>query len=279
MKKGIRLGIVLLLTGVLTLSGVNFLRHYIQRQQGQRIITQAVSVARGDGKKALPQEALPANVQETEPAPVQIRWIPAPVTEDPVMETLANTDLDALRQENEEVVGWIHIPGTVIDFPLMQGSDNQFYLEHMWNGTPNVYGSAFLECRNSADFTDYNTIIYGHNNLDGVMFAPLANYADETFFDNHPYIYIVTDGGVLRYEVFATYLAPVDSFTYGLSFNQQSTRERFLGWAKENAFYDTGIAPGLQDRIITLSTCTGQGYENRRVVQARLAMIPEAEYR
>ena len=190
------------------------------------------------------------------------------------MDKLAAIDLNALRQSNPDVVGWIYIPNSRIHYPLMQGEDNTYYLERTWEGSPNTYGSIFLESRNSPDFTDFNTIIYGHNMLDGSMFGGLSNYAAQWFWEWNRYIYILTDAGIFRYEIFASYFAPIDSPTYGLSFYQLKTREEFIAHALENSQIDTGITPAVTDRIITLSTCTGMGYESRRVVQAYLKMIP-----
>lgn len=207
------------------------------------------------------------------PEEKELVWVPAPLeAEDPKMETLAETDLDALRKVNADVLGWIHIPGTKIDYPILQGEDNEYYLKRTWKGHRNPVGSIFLESRNSPDFTDWNTIIYGHNMGDGSMFAPLHRYKKQDFWEKNPYIYIVTDAGVLRYEIFSSYNAKVGSKTYGLSFNQTETREEFIAMALENSNIDTGIVPEVTDQIITLSTCSG-GEETRRVVHARMSMI------
>ena len=122
--------------------------------------------------------------------------------------------------------------------------------------------------------TDFNTIIYGHNMLNGSMFAGLSNYAYQWHWEWNRYVYIVTDAGVFRYEIFSSYAADVESPAYGLSFHQTETRVKFIAHALENSQIDTGITPAVTDRIITLSTCTGMGYESRRVVHAYLKMIP-----
>ena len=89
----------------------------------------------------------------------------------------------------------------------------------------------------------------------------------------HPYIYLTTDAGVYRYEVFSSYKADVDGETYGLSFELVKTKARFLLHALENSVIDTGIMPDVTDRILTLSTCSGAGYTTRWVVHARLKMV------
>ena len=215
----------------------------------------------------------------TEPVitePEEIRWVPAPVEEeDPHLDTLAETDLDALRQVNEDIIGWILIPDTVINYPLLQGEDNDYYLKHTWQGKKNVAGAIFMEYRNEPDYEDFNTILYGHNMNNGSMFASLRRYAGEKYWKKHPYVYLATDAGVYRYEVFSAYRADVGSTTYGLSFQQEETRKEFLIHALENSKINTGVIPEITDRILTLSTCSGAGYSTRWVVHARLKMVQE----
>ena len=220
-----------------------------------------------------PVEEVPE--ETTAPTEPEIIWIPAPLEEeDPEIDNLASIDLNALREVNPDVIGWIRIPNSKINYPLMQGEDNTFYLEHTWEGNKNPYGSIFLESRNSPDMTDFNTIIYGHNMLNGSMFGGLSSFGYQWFFNWNKYVYILTDAGVHRYEIFSSYAAEVDSATYGLSFYQWETRENFISMALENSQIKSDVVPEPTDRIITLSTCTGVGYESRRVVHAVLKMIP-----
>ena len=138
-------------------------------------------------------------------------------------------------------------------------------------------GSIFLEHTNSPDLTDFNTIVYGHTMRDGSMFADLRVYSLQEYWEAQPYVYIVTDAGVYRYEIFAFLSADVDSLTYGTNPNRADTKEKFLDLSLENSWLDTGIRPAITDRILTLSTCTGFGYSSRFVVQARLPMVEVTE--
>lgn len=193
-----------------------------------------------------------------------------PLPEDPILLALMETDLEALRSENEDVVGWITIPDTVLDYPLLQWTDNEFYLTHTWKQVPNPNGSIFMESQNSRDLTDFNTIIYGHNMTSGLMFGTLRSYRSKTYWEQHPCFYIVCDRGVLRYDIFAAHRAGVDTIIYGLELDTVEKRTRFIRFATDYASYDTGIVPGAEDSIVTLSTCSGQGYSNRWVVQGVL---------
>lgn len=281
MKANAKKILTAVLLAVFLFSTARVLTQWLDQSEGDDAYRNAAELAQSSQNSTLPITATTEAVDATEPpvteaptAPPEPEWIPAPVEdEDPHLETLASTDLDTLRQVNEDVLGWIFIPDTWINYPLLQGEDNTFYLEHTWEKNPNPYGSIFLECQNSPDMTDFNTIIYGHNMLNGSMFGGLSSFAYQWYWEWNRYVYLVTDEGVFRYEIFSSYQADVDSATYGLSYNQLKTREDFISMALENSQIDTGIIPAPTDRIITLSTCTGLGYESRRVVHAYLKMI------
>ncbi len=264
LKKYLRL--LLLAVGLIGLAVV--LRQMLLNSQGEQSYTEAAQLAfRPQAAVEIPQP------QQTETLPPEV-WIPASIEEeDPHLETLKALDLEALRAVNPHVIGWILIPETKINYPLMQGEDNDYYLKHTWEGKRNAVGSIFLECQSSPDLTDFNTIVYGHNMNNGSMFAGLRKYSSEWYRQNHPYVYIASDLGVYRYEVFAFYQAPVDSLTYALSFPSDADRTAFLNHAAASAQQDSGIQPEITDRILTLSTCSGAGYTNRWVVQARLKMV------
>lgn len=266
----------IVLLAVFLVSTALLLRNFLSFGEGGSDYADAAALAQTSAAPEAPRETVAVTAPTEEPeAPVMV-WVPAPVEEDPTMEDLAQTDLDALREVNPDVIGWIRIPGTKIDYPLLQGEDNEYYLKHTWKGHRNVVGSVFMEWQNSPEFTDWNTILYAHNMNNGTMFAPLHKFKRQDFWQTHPYVYLVTDAGVLRYEIFSSYSAEVGSLTYGLSFTRMETRAEFLAMALEKSQIDTGIAPELTDQILTLSTCSGAGYETRRLVHARLPMVQVA---
>ena len=277
MSKQMRMGIAAVLALVCCISLGRLGLQWRDQKTGTAAYENAAALAQST-HPTHPPATEPAQTQPTETTPRSPVWISAPIEdEDPVLAELAAIDLSALREVNPDVVGWIRIPNSRVNYPLMQGEDNTFYLEHTWEGVPNFYGSIYLESRNNPDLTDFNTIIYGHNMLDGSMFSMLSSYANDWFRTWNPYVYIVSDAGILRYEVFSSYLTPIDSPTYGLSFNQLATREEFITHALENSEIQAGITPAVTDRILTLSTCTGVSYDSRRVVHAYLKMIPLEE--
>ena len=208
---------------------------------------------------------------ETEPESIQSQsQESATIPDDPNIIQLLETDLTLLRKENEDVVGWIAIPDTNISYPLLQWTDNQFYLKHTWKQTPNGNGSIFIEYQNSPDFTDFNTIIYGHNMQSGAMFGTLRYYKNKNYWKEHPAFYIVCDQGVLRYDIFAVHKTGTDTIIYGLDLETEKKREAFIRFATDYSCVDTGLEPTIDDKIVTLSTCSGQGHSTRWVVQGLL---------
>ena len=261
MKKGIlrRIATIALALLFVASSGI-FLKQVMDKQQAQRTY----------------EAALASAMTESEPVPAaqapQTPSLPAmPVfslPEDGAF--LAAVDLPSLRATNEDVLGWIHIPGSVISYPLMRSHDNDEYLHHTWDGTPNVAGSIFLEQHNTPDFTDFNTLIYGYAMSDGSMFAELHKYQWQDVPEKYPYIYIAIDGAVLRYAIFACYEAEVVSDTYRLSFADDAQREEALAEYRSNSTITMPYEVTAESHILTLSTCTGNQKDLRLVVQAVL---------
>ena len=185
---------------------------------------------------------------------------------DPVVMELLATNLDALRTINPDVIGWVHIPNTNISYPLVQGTDNDFYLAHTWKKVANKGGAIFLEAENAADMTDFNTIIYGHNMNNDSMFSDLIRFKENGYMENHPSAYVVTDNGVYRYDFFSTYKASVKSITYGMKIQTAKKRNELIQFNINYAQKKTDIVPNTTDRLLTLSTCSGFGSTARWVV-------------
>ena len=229
----------------------------------------------------IPPESVPAaqtpptapttSTTPTDPIPGETG---TPTEEDPLDENvlrLQNWNLASLQTVNPDVIGWILLPGTQINHPLLHTTDNSTYLHTAWDGSYSTSGSIFLETRSNPDFKDFNTIIYGHHMRNGSMFAPLMEYKNAEFLESHPYIYIATEDGIRKYTVFAAYEASVTSDTYRLVFRNTAQKQTALDSYLERSVWDSPITPTVSDRILTLSTCTGTGrYETRWVVQAIL---------
>lgn len=181
---------------------------------------------------------------------------------------LTQLDLDVLRQTNDDVMGWIYIPDSAISYPLIRAADNQEYLRRAWDGTSSQVGCIFLECKNRSDFSDFNTIIYGHYMHDGTMFGSLHEYKKQDYWSTHPHVYVVTDDTVRRYQVFSAYEAGVTEDTYRLYFENDERRESALELYTSHTIIENDVIPEVDDRILTLSTCTElAAVQTRWVVQ------------
>jgi len=185
---------------------------------------------------------------------------------DPFVMELLQTNLDALRDVNPDVMGWITIPDTNISYPIVQGEDNDFYLNHTWKKQANDGGAVFMESENDPDMRDFNTIIYGHNMNDNSMFSDLVKFANSNFMVKHPSVYIVTDNGVYRYDFFSTYKASVKSIAYGMKIQTTKKRNELIQFSLNYGVVKSGIVPNVDDHLLTLSTCSGFGHTARWVV-------------
>jgi sortase B len=182
---------------------------------------------------------------------------------------LKELDFAPLREQNAQVLGWIYIPGTDISYPLMADDSNYTYLSSDWTGGGSTLGSIFMECENSRDLTDFNTIIYGHNIVNGSMFGTLKDFGQQDYFDSHREIYLVTDDGIYRYTSFASYEAQIHSETYKMHYKTAEKRLEAIGLYTEISVVESDLVPDENDHILTLSTCVGySSYYTRWVVQA-----------
>ena len=264
MKFTLRKGIVLVLALVFIASGGMVVADLIQKQAAEKAYQAAEELVN------LPE--LPESVETAPEEPSQSEEKPAEpvVYVDPYADALRDMDFTALREANPDVTGWILIPGTKVSYPLVQGDDNEYYLKRTWRKSYSSVGAIFIEEHCSADLSDFNTIIYGHRMNNGSMFGALDRYKDEAYLKAHPCVYITDDSGCHTYDIFAVYEAPVESPAYALGLTGDAEKHLVINWSLAQSVVDTGIWPSAEDRIITLSTCTGKGYETRFVVQAVL---------
>lgn len=246
---------------------------------GLQLYQQRISAESNREATVLAKAELPSETADTEAAEATEPSSPNTISgeivlrdlliNDPMAESLLQIRLEALVEVNPEVIGWITIPGTIISYPVVQGNDNQHYLDYTWDQAASYQGSIFMECRSNADLSDFNTIIYGHNLLDGTMFSQLHLYKNAEFLKEHPYIYIVNHSGAFRYRIFAVFEAPTNASAYRLRFSADQM-QTFLADSQSRSLHDTGILPSTEDHILTLSTCTGAIPTNRWIVQACL---------
>ena len=195
-----------------------------------------------------------------------------PMPKPTVNELIPTVDFDALLAINWEAVAWLYSPNTPINYPVAQGSNNKYYLDHTLNGRYNSGGCLFMDCRNARGFTDDNNIIYGHHMNNGTMFNTLEEYINQEYYDAHPVIYMTTATGKYRLEIFAGYITPSTSDAYLMNFSSWSVKQNWINrcYNLSNFTSVTQVTPA--DTIVTLSTCVYY-YDNSRYV-LHCKMVP-----
>lgn len=180
---------------------------------------------------------------------------------------------DKLKEQNEDIIGWIYSEGTVINYPIIQGESNQDYLYRSHTGERNSNGSIFMDFRNLPDFSDHNNIIYGHNMPTGVMFASLKNYTEQSYYEEHPTLWILTPDKAFRVDLIAGLVTPSDSETYELFSYTEDLHER-LEYALAHSTFDAGeVDISAIEHVVTLSTCTYEYATARYVVIGNLVEV------
>lgn len=181
-----------------------------------------------------------------------------------------------LYEKNKKLIGWLKIDDTIIDYPVMQTSDNKYYLEHNFNQEYDKNGSLFLDCSCSVYPRSTNLIIYGHHMKSGQMFGQLQKYAKESYYEKHTTIQFDTIYEKGTYEIMYVFRSQVYNeddlvFKYYQFINANSETE-FDSYMEEMAalsLYDTGVTASYGDSLLTLSTCDNSQKDGRFVVVAR----------
>ena len=181
-------------------------------------------------------------------------------------------DFTQLLSVNSDIVGWLRIRALDISYPVVQGKDNDYYLHRTFEKTDNFAGCLFVNSYNMGDFTDQNTIIYGHNMKNGSMFGKLKNFNDPEVFKKSRYFWIFTPDFIYQYRIFSASVVDKTGLTYQISFTDDEF-DQFISRAYSNSVVDNqDVTVTKEDRIVTLSTCTGDD-STRFVVMGKLAQI------
>ncbi|MCI8519588.1 MAG: class B sortase [Clostridia bacterium] len=178
-----------------------------------------------------------------------------------------NIDFEKLKQMNSDVVAWIRINNTNINYPVLQNKDNDYYLSHSLTKEDSVTGSIFLDYENNNSFTDKNTIVYGHNMKSGLMFADLHKFNNGKL-GNDIIIDVYTPSQTLRYKVFSVYISDVQKL--GINYFGGFTYKEFLEYIKSKSNIDFQANINENNNILTLSTCNTNSNNSRLLVHAIL---------
>lgn len=186
---------------------------------------------------------------------------------------MLSVDFAALSQINQDIVGWLCCEGTAINYPVVQGSDNEYYLDHLFDGSENANGCLFLDSRVEPFFSSCHSIIYGHHMQSGAMFAALDNYKRQSYYDAYPTMLLITPDETYEIQLFAAYVTAPSEDAWNVSFSNDEEFQRWLDDAKARSTFSSDIEPTPEDRILTLSTCSYEFSDSRLVVLGEIKEI------
>lgn len=172
---------------------------------------------------------------------------------------------EKLRKINDDYQLWLYAPGTQIDYPVVQCSNNERYLNHLFDGRRNASGTLFIDCRNLTELRDPNTLVYGHHMRNESMFGTLVFYKEQAYYESHPYMLAISPEKVWLLELFAAYTTTSTDHCYDIALSGEADMLRFVSEAqrKSNFLSLVQVLPG--DHLATLSTCA-YTFENARYI-------------
>ncbi len=217
----------------------------------------------------------------------------APTTEPPEETTVEETTISVLEERgieipeknldfvnmqeevNEDIYAWIYIPDTVIDYPVLcHPGEDSYYLNRNLDGSIGYPGCIFSDPVNAADFSDPNTVLYGHNMRNGTMFGSLKNFRDREFFDDHRYVFVYTPEKNYVYEIYGAYEYPAVHLLYNMDTKSKAIFQNYLDQVLQindiSANFLEGTTLTYENRILTLSTCVRNQPQIRYLVQGVL---------
>ena len=185
-------------------------------------------------------------------------------------------DFTELRKVNKDIIGWIYCENTVINYPVVYGRDNEYYLERNYLGNPDSSGTIFTDRENRVGFVDANVILYGHHMADKTMFATLNNWLHQEYYEENPVMWILTPEQDYRVELFAGYITSSDSQTYTIIEDSGSELEGYLAWVKKWSEIQSDVETPSDAQYVVLSTCDYSFDEARSVLHGKLVPVDSA---
>jgi len=214
----------------------------------------------------------PVPLPEPTPAAAHLP-APEPVPEAPPPEApsepIVLPKLAPLVEKNPDVVGWIQMPNTLVDYPVARSNDNDYYLHRDLEGREYYPGTIFMDFRNAGDGNDRHTIIYGHNMKDGSMFGTLKRYKKQDFYDANRFFTYSTLYADTRWEIFAAYVSPATLDLIPTDFKDDAAFMDFVKTRQSKSAYAQDIELKPTDKVLTLITCTYELRDARYVIHAR----------
>ena len=195
-------------------------------------------------------------------------------TYEKIQEVKNNNDKfsEELIKINEDYKMWIEVPNTNIDYPVVQGKDNDFYLNHDFNKKESSSGAIFVDYKNNID-KDKNIIIYGHNMRNKSMFQNIMKFKDEAFWKENKKIIVTIDGKRYEYEIFSSYISNAKDVDLKINFENDDEYLKYIDDIKKKSIFHRDVDIKSDDRIITLSTCSYEEDDNRMIIHGRLERV------
>ena len=271
MSKALRYAIIILLVAGLAVCIYLAASDIIQKHKSQDTYTDAAETYTIDVPKT------PGDIQEdiVEGTDAEGGESPVEVVSPSAGAAPITVDFDALLAAAPDVVGWIWCEGTDINYPIVQGDDDAFYLTHDYLGRRSSAGSIMLFSHSSPDFSDPNSLIYGHRMKNGTMFADVADWFTPGFYEKHPSFWIITPEGAWRADIFAAYETWEFSETYTQFLTRGTIFKEYLDAAAAKSIFTADVELDVDSNYIVLSTCKHATGSERLVIHAKL--IPAGE--
>ena len=175
-----------------------------------------------------------------------------------------DVDFETLKEKNDDIIGWLYCPNTPLNYAIVQAEDNEYYLQRDFNKEYSNSGTLFADCRNSGDFSDKNTVIYGHNMKNNSMFATLIKYKNDEYYKVNPVMYLITPDKKYTVELIAGVVKKSSQELYD-NLLQEENVKYIIDEALLQSTFDTNYVFDENDRFVTLSTCS-YDYDDARFI-------------
>ena len=279
-RKGIHVAIYLLLSILIVLSIIYIINFFSLKQEAkeQTKLLSAIDIYEREETKEVTQNNLENGKENVESESEENgETISIENTEEPNEETERMLQVKQLQEQNTDIVGWLEIENTNINYPILQGIDNSYYMTHNYKKENSKNGSIFLDANYNWNIPSNNLLIYGHNLGNGMMFQELLKYEKESFYQEHPVIRFTTAEEDAEYEIISVFKSRVyhksekNVFRYYFFLNNESEEEynQFVKNAKNASLYPIDATASYGDQLITLSTCSYYVEDGRFAVVGR----------
>ena len=272
-RKGIHVIIYLLLSVLIILSIMYIINFFSLKQEAeeQSKLLSAIDIYEKEGTKEVVQNVSKDGEEKHEETTI------AENAKEQKEETERMLQVKELQGQNADIIGWLEIENTNINYPVLQGTDNSYYMTHNYKKENSKNGSIFLDANYNWNIPSNNLLIYGHNLGNGMMFQELLKYEKESFYQEHPVIRFTTAEEDAKYEIISVlksrvyYKSEKNVFRYYYFINSESEEEynQFVRNAKNASLYPIDATANYGDQLITLSTCSYYVEDGRFAVVGR----------